>query len=70
MKLLKNLNIQEERVHALEEKVRMLQSSKDEMTSHATSQSHTISELQTKNANLNIENEALKRKADSLQQVS
>ena len=56
-------------MHALEEKVRMLQTNRDEMTSHATSQSHTVSELQTKNANLNIENEALKRKVEDLQQV-
>ena len=56
-------------MHALEEKVRMLQTNRDEMTSHATSQSHTVSELQTKNANLNIENEALKRKVENLQQV-
>lgn len=61
---------QEERVHALEEKVRTLQAGRDEMTSHAAQQAHSVGDLQTKNANLSIDNEALRRRIDDLNQVS
>ena len=56
-------------MHSLEEKTRMLQSARDEMTSQVTQQGHTIAELQTKNANLTIENETLRRKIEDLHQV-
>ena len=56
-------------MHALEEKTRTLQSSRDEVTSQVTQQGHTIADLQTKNANLSIENETLRRKIEDMHQV-
>ena len=63
------LLLQEHRVHQLEEKMRMLQASKDELQAHATIQSGCVSDLQSKNANLTLENEGLRRKIEDLNQV-
>ena len=47
----------------------MLQTSRDELQSHSNQQSGTISELQTKNSNLTLENETLRRKIEDLNHV-
>lgn len=47
----------------------MLQASKDDLQNHASHQGSVVSELQSKNANLNLENETLRRKIDDLNQV-
>jgi FtsZ-binding cell division protein ZapB len=60
---------QEQRCKQYEEKIRLLQQSKDETQSHANMLSGTVQDLQSKNSSLILENEALKRKIDSLQNV-
>ncbi len=61
--------LQEQRAHQLEEKLRLLQQSKDELQSHSSSQAAIISDMQTKNASLNLENETFKHKIEHLNQV-
>ena len=60
---------QEQRLHQLEEKARMLQASKDELESHYSQQSSLINDLQSKNANYTLETETLKRQISELNQV-
>ncbi|KAI0212767.1 Leucine-rich repeat-containing protein 45 [Lamellibrachia satsuma] len=59
---------EEHRLHQLEEKARMLQASKDELESHYSQQANLINDLQSKNANLMLENETLKRQISELNQ--
>ena len=53
----------------LEEKVRVLQSSKDDMHTHCTQQTANLSSLQHKNSNLQLELDAVKRQLEEAQQV-
>uniref|UniRef100_A0A0B6ZX13 Leucine-rich repeat-containing protein 45 n=2 Tax=Arion vulgaris TaxID=1028688 RepID=A0A0B6ZX13_9EUPU len=63
------LKSEEEQRHVqLEEKIRVLQISKDELQSHCNQQMATISQLQHKNSNLQLEIEALHRQKDELNQ--
>lgn len=64
------INLQEQRLHQLEEKLRVSNSARDELQSHSNQQAFTISDLQTKNANLQLEAETLKHKIEDLNTVS
>lgn len=54
---------------ALEEKIRVLQAGRDELQSQSLQQTMTISDLQSRNSQIAIENESLKRRIVDLQQV-
>ncbi|CAG5118681.1 unnamed protein product [Candidula unifasciata] len=63
------LKSEEEQRHVLlEEKIRVLQISRDELQSHCNQQTATITQLQHKNSNLQLEIEALHRQRDELNQ--
>lgn len=61
--------LKEQRRSALEEKIRVLQTSRDELQAHSTQQSNLVNELQSRNAQLSIDNESLRRRLADLQQV-
>ena len=61
--------IQEQRRTAIEEKLRVVQASRDELQTYATQQSGLVSELQSRNSQLSIDNESLRRRITDLQQV-
>ena len=61
--------MQEQRRTAVEEKLRVLHSSHDELQTFATQQSGLVSELQSRNSQLTIDNESLRRRITDLQQV-
>ena len=61
--------MQEQRRTALEEKLRVMQTTRDELQAHATQQSGLVSELQSRNSQLTIDNESLRRRLSDLQQV-
>jgi len=61
--------MQEQRRAAVEEKLRVIQASRDELQSHASQQSGLVSELQGRNSQLTIDNESLRRRITDLQQV-
>ncbi|KAK2160778.1 hypothetical protein LSH36_127g12010 [Paralvinella palmiformis] len=60
---------EEQRCRQLEEKIRMLISSKEELSSHCSQQVSSITELQARNANLILENETLRHRIETLNQV-
>ena len=62
--------IKDQRRSGLEEKIRVLQSSRDELQSYSAQQSNIVGELQSRNSQLAIDNEALRRRLADLQQVS
>lgn len=55
---------------SLEEKLRVLQISKDELQSHYNQQQTAVSELTSKNSSLMLEVETYKRRIDELSEVS
>lgn len=57
---------EENRLKQLEEKLRVLQASKDELQSHSNQQQSTISELTTKVGSLSLEAETYRRRIDEL----
>ncbi len=57
---------EEHRINQLEEKIRLLKSSKDELQSHSHSQSNHMTEMQTKISSLTLENETLKHKCEDM----
>ncbi|XP_046380358.2 leucine-rich repeat-containing protein 45-like [Haliotis rufescens] len=59
---------EEQRQKQLEEKIRVLQTSKDELKSHCNQQASLVSELQCKNSNLTLELETLKRRLEEMGQ--
>ncbi|XP_050392919.1 leucine-rich repeat-containing protein 45 [Patella vulgata] len=59
---------EEQRHMQLEEKIRVLQISKDELQTHCTQQAALVSELQRKNSNLQLEHETYKRQLEELGQ--
>lgn len=61
-------NEEEQKRLALEEKIRVLQASRDELHLQSTSQSMKIGDLQSKNSQISIENEAFKHRISDLQQ--
>ena len=61
--------MQEQRRTAIEEKLRVTQASRDELQTYATQQSGLVSELQSRNSQLSIDNESLRRRVTDLQQV-
>lgn len=63
------LFLKEQRQHQLEEKIRVLQTSKDELQSHTNQQTTLVTHLQHKNSNLQIEVDSLKRQIDDMSQV-
>ena len=60
---------QENRSKQLEEKLRVLQISKDELQSYSNQQQSTISELTTKVGSLSLEAETYRRRIDELNEV-
>ncbi|CAL1532646.1 unnamed protein product [Lymnaea stagnalis] len=63
------LKSEEEQRHIqLEEKIRVLQTSKDELKSHCSQQTATLSQLQHRNSNLQIEVENLRRQMEEVNQ--
>lgn len=63
------LKSEEEQRHVqLEEKIRVLQTSKDELESHCKQQTATLTQLQHRNSNLQLELENLKRQMEELNQ--
>ena len=60
---------QEQRQKQLEEKVRVLQITKDDLHSHCNQQASLVSELQCKNSNLTLEVDTLKRRLEEMGQV-
>lgn len=54
---------------SLEEKLRVLQISKDELQSHHNQQQTMISELTSKNSSLTLEVESYKRRIEELSEV-
>lgn len=60
---------QQEHVSSVEEKLRSVRSSLQEVQLHCSQQKHTISELQAKNSQQSIEMDALRRRIEELQQV-
>lgn len=54
---------------SLEEKLRVMQISKDELQSHHNQQQTAISELTSKNSSLMLEVETYKRRIDELSEV-
>ena len=61
---------QEQRRAAVEERLRVAQTSRDELQTFATQQSALVTELQSRNSQLTIDNESLRRRVTDLQQVS
>jgi len=61
---------QEQRRTALEEKLRVMQATRDELQTYSTQQSGLVSELQSRNSQLTIDNESLRRRIADLQQVT
>jgi len=61
--------MQEQRRTAVEDKLRVLQTSRDELQTYASQQSGLVSELQSRNSQLTIDNESLRRRITDLQQV-
>lgn len=61
-------NEEEHRRVALEEKMRVLQAGRDELQTQSLQQTMTISDLQSRNSQIAIENETLKRRIVDLQQ--
>lgn len=61
---------QEQRHRQLEEKVRVLQTTKDELQSHCNQQAALVSELQSRNSGLTLEVENLKRRLEEMGHVS
>lgn len=59
---------EEQRHRALEERVRVLQTSKDELQSHCNQQASLVSELQSRNSGLTLEVENLKRRLEEMGQ--
>lgn len=59
---------EQERVSSLEEKLRSLRSSMQEMQLHCSQHKQTISELQAKNSHQSIEMDGLRHRIDELQQ--
>ncbi|KAK7111802.1 leucine-rich repeat-containing protein 45-like [Littorina saxatilis] len=59
---------EEQRHRQLEERVRVLQISKDELQSHCNQQSSLVSELQSKNSGLTLEVDNLKRRLEEMGQ--
>jgi len=64
------MRMQEQRRTAVEEKLRVLQASRDELQTYAKQQSGLVGELQSRNSQLTIDNESLRRRLADLQQVS
>ncbi|XP_005091949.1 leucine-rich repeat-containing protein 45 [Aplysia californica] len=63
------LKSEEEQRHVqLEEKIRVLQTSKDELQSHCNQQTASLTQLQHKNSNLQLELENMKRQMDEMAQ--
>lgn len=60
---------QQEHVSSLEEKLRLVRSSLQEVQLHCSQQKQTISELQAKNSQQSIEMDGLRRRIEELQQV-
>lgn len=60
---------QQEHVSSVEEKLRSVRSSLQEVQLHCSQQKQTISELQAKNSQQSIEMDGLKRRIEELQQV-
>jgi len=60
---------QEQRRSALEEKLRVIQSSRDELQTYASQQAGLVGELQSRNSQLTIDGESLRRRVADLQQV-
>ena len=54
----------------MEDKVRVLTATKDELQNHSTTQTNSLTDLQSRNANLVLENETLKRRIEDLSTVS
>jgi len=61
--------MQEQRRTAIEEKLRVMQSSRDELQTYASQQSGLVGDLQSRNSQLTIDNESLRRRIADLQQV-
>ncbi|KAK2815448.1 hypothetical protein Q5P01_025915 [Channa striata] len=59
---------EQEHVSSLEEKLRSMRSSLQEIQLHSSQQKHTILELQAKNSNQSIEMNGLRRRIEELQQ--
>ncbi|XP_041363467.1 leucine-rich repeat-containing protein 45-like [Gigantopelta aegis] len=59
---------EEQRQKQLEEKVRVLQITKDDLQSHCNQQASLVSELQCKNSNLTLEGDTLKRRLEEMGQ--
>lgn len=59
---------EEQRHRQLEERVRVLQTSKDELQTHCNQQASLVSELQSKNSGLTLEVENLKRRLEEMGQ--
>ncbi|PVD37436.1 hypothetical protein C0Q70_00026 [Pomacea canaliculata] len=57
---------EEQRHRQLEEKVRVLQTTKDELQSHCNQQAALVSELQSRNSGLTLEVENLKRRLEEM----
>ena len=64
-----NGRVQEARVKALEEKVRVMTVSRDELQAHHNHTTSSISELQSKNSALTLEVETYKRRIEELTEV-
>ena len=62
--------LQEQRRSSLEEKLRVMQASRDELQTYATQQSGLVGDLQGRNSQLTIDNDALRRRLADLQQVT
>ena len=63
------VGLQEQRRVTLEEKIRVLQAGRDEAQGHVSHQVNLVADLQTRNSQLAIDNETMKRKIVDLQQV-
>jgi len=61
--------VQEQRRTALEEKLRVMQTTRDELQTYATQQAGLVGELQSRNSQLTIDSESLRRRIADLQQV-
>lgn len=61
--------MQEQRRAATEEKLRVIQTSRDELQTYANQQSGLVSELQSRSSQLTIDNESLRRRITDLQHV-
>lgn len=61
--------VQEQRWTSIEEKLKVAQALRDELQTYATQQSSLVTELQSRNSQLTIDNESLRRRITDLQQV-